>query len=183
MSTKSRNLTTNYSTDVYKRQVLDCGCGTGPVIELLHEKYPDKHYTGLDLTPEMIHVAQAKNLSNTNFVVGDCENIPFPEDTFDAIISSNSFHHYPNPQDFFNNAYRVLKKNGRLILRDYTTKSKVLLWLCNHIEMPLAHLCGHGDVRLYSGAEFKKFAETAGFEVVSFEAQAKMRAHLVARKN
>lgn len=135
--------------------VLDCGCGTGPVIELLHEKYPDKHYTGLDLTPEMIRVAQAKNLSNTNFVVGDCENIPFPEDTFDAIISSNSFHHYPNPQDFFNNAYRVLKKNGRLILRDYTTKSKVLLWLCNHIEMPLAHLCGHGDVRLYSGAEFK----------------------------
>lgn len=163
--------------------VLDCGCGTGPVIELLHEKYPDKHYTGLDLTPEMIHVAQAKNLSNTNFVVGDCENIPFPKDTFDAIISSNSFHHYPNPQDFFNNAYRVLKKNGRLILRDYTTKSKVLLWLCNHIEMPLAHLCGHGDVRLYSGAEFKKFAETAGFEVVSFEAQAKMRAQLVARKN
>lgn len=50
-------------------------------------------------------------------------------------------------------------------------------------EMPLAHLCGHRDVRLYSGAEFKKFAETAGFEVVSFEAQAKMRAHLVARKN
>lgn len=40
--------------------VLDCGCGTGPVIELLHEKYPDKHYTGLDLTPEMIRVAQAK---------------------------------------------------------------------------------------------------------------------------
>ena len=74
------------------------------------------------------------------------------------------------------------KKNGRLILRDYTTKSKVLLWLCNHIEMPLAHLCGHGDVRLYSGAEFRKFAVTAGFEVVSFEAQDKMRAHLVARK-
>lgn len=48
--------------------------------------------------------------------------------------------------------------------------------------MPLAHLCGHGDVRLYSGAEFRKFAETAGFEVVSFDAQAKMRAHLVARK-
>lgn len=56
--------------------VLDCGCGTGPMIELLHEKYPDKHYTGLDLTPEMIHVAQAKNLSNTEFLVGDSENLP-----------------------------------------------------------------------------------------------------------
>ena len=40
--------------------VLDCGCGTGPMIELLHEKYPEKHYVGLDLTPEMINVAQAK---------------------------------------------------------------------------------------------------------------------------
>lgn len=120
--------------------VLDCGCGTGPAIELLHEKYPEKHFTGLDLTPEMIHVAQEKKLSNTTFVVGDCENIPFPENSFDAIISSNSFHHYPNPQDFFNSAYRVLEKGGRLILRDYTSKSSLLLWLCNHIEMPLAHL-------------------------------------------
>ena len=35
--------------------VLDCGCGTGPMIEILCEKYPDKLYTGLDLTPEMIY--------------------------------------------------------------------------------------------------------------------------------
>lgn len=90
----------------------------------MHEKYPEKHFTGLDLTLEMIHVAQEKKLSNTTFVVGDCENIPFPENSFDAIISSNSFHHYPNPQDFFNSAYRVLKKGGRLILRDYTSIRK-----------------------------------------------------------
>ena len=111
--------------------VLDCGCGTGPMIELLHEKYPDKHYTGLDLTPEMIHVAQAKNLSNTEFLVGDSENLPFEDDSFDAVICANSFHHYPNPQDFFNSTYRVLRKGGRLILRDYTSSSFVV-WLMNH---------------------------------------------------
>ena len=55
--------------------VLDCGCGTGPMIQLLHEKYPDRRYVGLDLTPEMIHVAQAKQLSNTEFLVGDSENL------------------------------------------------------------------------------------------------------------
>ena len=69
------------------------------MIELLHEKYPEKHYVGLDLTPEMINIAQAKKLSNTEFVVGDSENLPFPEYSFDAVICSNSFH-YPNPQAF-----------------------------------------------------------------------------------
>lgn len=37
--------------------LLDCGCGTGPMLTLLHEKYPEKHYTGIDLTPKMIEVA------------------------------------------------------------------------------------------------------------------------------
>ena len=161
--------------------VLDCGCGTGPVIELVHEKYPDKHYTGLDLTPEMIRVAQAKNLSNTNFVVGDCENIPFPGDTFDAIVSSNSFHHYPNPQAFFNSTYRVLRKGGRLVLRDYTS-SDFIVWLMNHLEMPLANLAGHGDVKIHKVTEFIAMAEKAGFTVLTMEKQKGFRAHLVARK-
>ena len=142
--------------------VLDCGCGTGPMLELLHDKYPDKHYVGLDLTPEMIHVAQAKNLSNTEFLVGDSENLPFDEGTFDAIICSNSFHHYPNPQNFFNSAYRVLRRN--------------------HIEMPLANLCGHGDVKILKAAEFTAMAENAGFTVLTMEKQKGFRAHLVARK-
>lgn len=34
--------------------LLDCGCGTAPMLSLLKEKYPDKHYAGIDLTPKMI---------------------------------------------------------------------------------------------------------------------------------
>ena len=161
--------------------VLDCGCGTGPMLELLHQKYPGKHYVGLDLTPEMIHVAQAKQLSNTEFLIGDSENLPFAEGSFDAIICANSFHHYPNPQDFFNSAYRVLRKGGRLILRDYTS-SNVIVWLMNHLEMPLANLVGHGDVKVHKPAEFTAMAEKAGFTVLKMEKQKGFRAHLVARK-
>ena len=123
--------------------VLDCGCGTGPMIQLLHEKYPDKHYVGLDLTPEMIHIAQAKKLSNST--------------------------------------YRVLKKDGRLILRDYTS-SDFIVWLMNHLEMPLANLFGHGDVKIHKPAEFIAMAEKAGFTVLTMEKQKGFRAHLVARK-
>ena len=161
--------------------VLDGGCGTGPMLQLLHEKYPEKHYVGLDLTPEMIRVAQEKGLSNTEFLVGDSENLPFAEGAFDAVICANSFHHYPNPQDFFNSACRVLRKGGRLILRDYTA-SDFVVWLMNHLEMPLANLCGHGDVRIRKPAEFVAMAEKAGFTVLTMEKQKGFRAHLVARK-
>ena len=162
--------------------VLDCGCGTGPAIELLHEKYPEKHFTGLDLTPEMIHVAQAKNLSNTEFLVGDSENLPFEDDSFDAVICANSFHHYPNPQDFFNSTYRVLRKGGRLILRDYTS-SNFVVWLMNHLEMPLANLFGHGDVKIHKPAEFITMAEKAGFTVLTMEKQKRLSAHILLHGN
>ena len=161
--------------------VLDCGCGTGPMIELLHEKYPDKHYVGLDLTPEMIHVAQEKHLSNTEFLVGDSEHLPFDEGSFDTVICSNSFHHYPNPQDFFTSAYRVLKREGLLVLRYYTA-SNFLVWLMNHLEMPLANLFGHGDVKIHKVDEFTAMAEKSGFQVLVMEKQKGFRAHLVARK-
>ena len=56
--------------------VLDVGCGTGAVLELLHGEYPGKHLTGLDLTPKMIEAARAKQLGNVRFVVGDAEACP-----------------------------------------------------------------------------------------------------------
>ena len=161
--------------------LLDCGCGTGPMISLLYEKDPNKHYTGIDLTPRMIEVARAKNLEGVNWVVGDCEDLPFEENSFDVIICSNSFHHYPNPQKFFDSVKRMLRPGGRLILQDYTAP-KPVLWLMNHTEMPLANLIGHGDVAAYSLKEIQAFCDKAGLKVEKLKAAKKFRMHLVARK-
>ncbi|MBR1623395.1 MAG: class I SAM-dependent methyltransferase [Pseudobutyrivibrio sp.] len=161
--------------------LLDCGCGTGPMISLLHEKDSSKHYVGLDLTPRMIEVAKSKNLSGTEWIVGDCENLPFEDESFDVIICTNSFHHYPNPQKFFDSAFRVLRTGGRLVLQDYTAPSPIL-WLMNHTEMPLANLIGHGDVSAYSLKEIQAFCDSSGFNVEKLEAAKKFRMHLVARK-
>ncbi len=161
--------------------LLDVGCGTGTMIELLSKKYPDKHYTGLDITPKMIEVANAKKIPNTQFVVGDSENLPFEPESFDAVICANSFHHYPNPQYFFNGVYRVLKPKGRLVLRDYTT-NPVMLWMINHIELKLANLFGHGDVCIYPLAQIKTMCESAGLVVLRQEKHRMFRLHLVAVK-
>ncbi len=162
--------------------LLDCGCGTGPMLTLLHEKYPDKHYTGIDLTPKMIEVARAKNMKDVELVVGDCENLPFGENSFDAVICCESFHHYPNPQDFFNSISRVLRPGGRLVLRDMTMNSAAVRWFCNNIEMPLAHLIGKGDVRIYGRDDIDKLCRNSGLQLELFEKRGFCRLHCVVRK-
>ena len=162
--------------------LLDVGCGTGPMIELLAAEIPGKRYIGLDLTPRMIEVANAKGIDGARFVVGDAEDLPFDDASFDAVICANSFHHYPNPQKFFDGVHKVLKPGGRLILRDYTSFNW-LVCLMNHIEMPLANLIGHGDVRAYTRDEVRAMCSKAGLKVEKLEKQKKFRMHLVARKD
>ena len=162
--------------------LLDCGCGTGPMLNLLHEKYPEKHYTGIDLTPKMIEVAKRKALKNVELVVGDCENLPFEANSFDVVICCESFHHYPNPQDFFNSVSRVLRPGGRLVLRDMTMNSAAVRWFCNTIEMPLAHLIGKGDVRIYGRDDIRELSRNAGLHMESFEKRGFCRLHCVVRK-
>ncbi len=161
--------------------LLDCGCGTAPMISLLYDKYPEKHYTGIDLTPGMIEAAKAKNIPGAEFIVGDCENLPFEENSFDAIICCQSFHHYPNVQDFFNSVYRVLKPGGRLILRDMTMSAPGR-WFANHIEIPLINHTGHGDVHVYGRDEVDTLCRNAGLKMELFEKRGFCRLHSVARK-
>jgi len=119
--------------------LLDAGCGTAPMITLLKEKYPDKKYTGIDLSPKMIEKAKEKNMENVEFLVGDCENLPFEENSFDIVINSQSFYHYLTPQDFFNSVYKVLKSGGKLILRD-NSGNKAFNFIVNHISIPLFNI-------------------------------------------
>lgn len=117
--------------------LLDAGCGTGAVISLLADKYPDKHYTGIDISPNMIEVAKSKSSSNSAFVCGDCEQLPFDENSFDVITCSMSFHHYPHPEKFFTSCYRVLRPNGRLIIRyDSCTCFSVVCKSCRNTFSP-----------------------------------------------
>ena len=162
--------------------LLDAGCGPAPMISLLAEKYPDRHYTGLDLTPAMIEQAKKKNIPNAEFVVGDCENFPFEDNAFDAIICSNSFHHYPDPQAFFKRVKRCLRPGGRLVLRDVTSENKIVLWFMDKIELPLANLCGHGDVKIATRELVTECCKQVGLTVEKFEIRKGMRLHCVVRK-
>ena len=89
---------------------------------------------------------------------------------------------YPDPQAFFDSVKRCLRPNGRLVLRDVTSDNKVLVWLMNTLEMPLANICGHGDVQVPTRDVVIKCCKKAGLKVEKFEIRKGMRMHCVVRK-
>ena len=162
--------------------LLDAGCGTAPMLSLLTERFPDAHFTGIDLTPKMVEVAKAKNLPNTTLVCGDCENLPFEEDAFDVIICSQSFHHYPNSEAFLKSVRRCLRRSGRLILRDMTMGEGLIHWFVNTIELPVLNLLGYGDVHCYNRKELQELCDRTGLVLESFEQRKGFRLHAVILK-
>ena len=73
---------------------------------------------GIDLSSQMIEKAKHQLKNKATLVVGDSENLPFFDQTFDIVYCNDSFHHYPNPQKAIAEIYRVLKIGGTLIIGD-----------------------------------------------------------------
>ncbi|MCH3972728.1 MAG: methyltransferase domain-containing protein [Oscillospiraceae bacterium] len=163
------------------RRVLDAGCGTGSMLFFLKQKYPDKQYAGIDLSPKMVEVAKRKGLKH--IFAGDCEMLPFARNSFDTVLCSMSFHHYPHPQAFFDSVFRVLCPGGRLILRDMTTGFVPMQWVWNHVELPLFNLFLHtGDVHVYNEKEIAGLCRNSGMILERFEQREGFRLHCVCRK-
>ena len=163
--------------------LLDAGCGTGAMLGPFKRDHPDKNYTGIDLSEKMIEAAKRKHLEGIRFVAGDCENLPFANSSFDVVTCSMSFHHYPNPKQFFLSLRRVLRPGGRLILRDMASRSELLMWLMNRVEIPLLNrFMGKGDVHVYSRADIQCLCDASGLELELYEVRKGLRLHCVVRK-
>ena len=140
--------------------ILDVGCGTGEVLNLLYKKNNKYNLFGIDISDKMIDVAKKKN-NKINFSVGDSENILFEDEMFDIVITSESFHHYPNPIKALNEFKRVLKKNGKIILCDMYRPFPV------RNIMNLAYKFSKtGDIKIYSKKEIEKFFQDTKFDII-----------------
>jgi SAM-dependent methyltransferase len=87
-----------------KGRVLDIGCGLQPYRPMLDAS-----------TTEYVGVDRKHELSNPT-VVGSAEALPFEDESFDVVLSTQVLEHLPDPRRALGEAVRVLKKGGRLIL-------------------------------------------------------------------
>jgi SAM-dependent methyltransferase len=107
------------SSDLAGRDVLEVGCGRGGGTAFVADHFKPRSMTGLDLAASAIAGSRARyGRPGLEFVTGDAENLPFPDATFDAVLSVESTHCYPDVASFLREARRVLRPRGRLLLAD-----------------------------------------------------------------
>jgi malonyl-CoA O-methyltransferase len=95
--------------------VLDVGCGTGRLLELLGQRYPWAVLTGLDLAPNMLKQAAERLPETVCLLQGDAEQLPFADSSFQLVLSSSTFQWLDSLQCCFSEMRRVLEPAGRCL--------------------------------------------------------------------
>lgn len=146
--------------------VLDLGSGAGLDCFLAAKKVGEKgRVIGVDMTPEMIDKARANarkgNYGNVEFRLGEIENLPVADNAVDVIISNCVINLSPNKRRVFEEAFRVLKPNGRLIISDIVLLKELPDIIKKNIEAYVGCLSG-----AIMKDEYLKVIEEAGFKQV-----------------
>jgi arsenite methyltransferase len=103
--------------------VLDLGSGGGIDCFLAARKVgPQGRVIGVDMTPEMIHLARENagksDLKNVEFRLGEIESLPVADGTIDAVISNCVINLSADKEQVFREIYRALKAGGRMMISD-----------------------------------------------------------------
>lgn len=105
--------------DIKGKKVLDVGAGTGRLsLDLLSA---GATVTAVDVSEEMLKLLKRKN-ARIETVVGDAENLPFSNNTFDIVTAAFLVVHLKDPSKFFDEVYRVLKSGGKFLVTNINQK-------------------------------------------------------------
>lgn len=149
--------------------VLDLGSGGGIDVLLSARRVgPSGKAYGLDMTDEMLALARDNQrklgLENVEFLKGEIESIPLPDNSVDVIISNCVINLSGDKDRVLREALRVLKPSGRMAISDVVARGEVPAEVRSHVELWSGCIAGaleESDYRAKLGA--------AGFEAIDVE--------------
>ena len=149
--------------------VLDLGSGGGIDVLLSARRVgPTGKAYGLDMTDEMLALANENkrkaHAENVEFLKGEIEHIPLPDNAVDVIISNCVINLSADKDRVLREAFRVLKPGGRFAVSDVVTRGEVLPEIRRNVLLWVGCVAGALDENEY----LEKLA-AAGFEQISIE--------------
>ena len=150
--------------DSARERVLDVACGPGIVTSALAERAHE--VVALDLTPQMLEKARERcskaGRTNVVFREGSATALPFPDASFDAVVTRLSFHHFLEPFAALKEMLRVLRPEGTLAIADVVSAEKPdKSELQNAIEV----LRDPSHVRMLPGSELIAMVAQSGVTI------------------
>ena len=157
-ATARRTLGTFFAVESGPSLLLDVGCGTGSMLAGL---IGSPHVgAGLDRSAEMLAVARGR-LPGATLVRGDAAALPFPDATFDAVVTNSVLHYADDPAACVRELVRVVKPGGPVVWTDWDGGSlgtrAVVAWL---------RLTGRPLGRVLSAEGMTAIMEDAGLKQV-----------------
>ena len=149
--------------------VLDLGSGGGIDVLLSAKRVgPTGKAYGLDMTDEMLALAEENKrksgLTNVEFLRGELESIPLPDNSVDVIISNCVINLSADKDKALREAFRVLKPGGRFAVSDIVTRGEIPAEVRRSVELWVGCIAGALDEKDYASK-----LESAGFSEVSIE--------------
>lgn len=120
---------TQASEGLAGKRVLEVGCGRGGGASYLTRTLSPASYVALDLNTTGIEFCRRRHhIPGLEFVEGNAEDLPFPGESFDAVINVESSHCYPHFDRFLNEVRRVLRPGGMFLYADLRRQFDAPRW-------------------------------------------------------
>jgi len=109
--------------EIQGKDILEVGCGRGGGASYISRYFKPKSYIGLDISKKGIKFCNDNyDIPNLSFIQGKAEELPFEDESFDAVVNVESSRCYSDMDGFLSEVHRVLRTGGNLLFSDIRTK-------------------------------------------------------------